>query len=200
MEVKLENIIEKLRKEGVEGAKQESEAMLEKARKEADALVKAAKQEAEDMKAEGGRKAEQFQKNAELAIKQAGRDAQLLLKEQILSMLDRVFKKQIAETLKPEFLRDLIMEVLKSWDKGAEVEILVNDKDKKKLESLLLSRLKRDARDTLTLKPSQEIAHGFRIGTKGEDVYYDFTEESIAEMLGLFLNPQLNDLIGKTDG
>ena len=45
------------------------------------------------------------------------------------------------------------------------------------------------------MKASPDFTHGFRIGLKGKDVYYDFSDESIAEMLRAALNPRLKEIV-----
>ncbi len=68
-------------------------------------------------------------------------------------------------------------------------------KDKEKLEQLLFSGVNSKLRDTITLMASGQISKGFRIGLKGKDVYYDFSDDSIVEMLKGYLNPRLNEIL-----
>jgi V/A-type H+-transporting ATPase subunit E len=200
MEVKLENLIEKLKKEGVEKAQKESEVIVEKAKKEAESIIKEAKKEGERIIQEGKRKSDQFQQSAELALQQAARDSELLVKERLSELFDRVFKQDIAETLTPEFLNELILKILEKWSRKPDVEIMLNKDDIKQVEKYLFSRLKDRVRDSVTLRTTGDLTHGFRIGMKGEDVYYDFSDESIRDMIRMFINPRLNKILGISNG
>ena len=200
MDVKLENLIEKIKKEGVEDAQRKADEILKKAEKEAASIVEDARKEAEKIQKEAERKIGQFQKNSELALQQANRDAQLLLKEKLMAMFDRVFKREVSGTLTHDFVKELILNIVKTWAKKSEVEIEVNEKDKKKLEKLMFEGISKDLKDAILVKPSPDMEHGFRVGMKGEDVYYDFSDESIAEMLKGFLNPRLNDILDGKNG
>jgi len=76
-----------------------------------------------------------------------------------------------------------------------EIEILLNEKDKKELENIFLSKLKGEMKKGVELKVSPQIENGFRIGKKGDNSYYDFTDEAIAEVFKAFLNPKITEIM-----
>jgi V/A-type H+-transporting ATPase subunit E len=195
MEVKLENLIEKIKKEGIEDGKAAGEEILADARKEAVALVEKAKADAAAHAAEAEKKAAQFRANAELAVKQAARDAELVLKDRLSELFNRVFKQKIESALAPELVAELIKTAVAQWKPGAEIEVTVAEGDRKKLEALLASGVKAEAAKGITLKPSSAFSGGFRISAKGENVVYDFTDETFAELLRGFVNPSLKKLL-----
>ncbi len=200
MEVKLENLIEKIKSEGVEGAQRESNEIIEKAKKEADAIIANAKKQAEEIVAKAEIKAKQFQQNSELAIQQAARDGELLFKGKINDLFDSVFKREVKAALTPDFMKEMILKIVDAWKSGSEVEVVVREEDKQKLQDLLFSSLREDVKKGVSFKVSSDIAGGFKIGIKDENVYYDFTDESIADVLKSFLNPRLNEILGKKNG
>jgi V/A-type H+-transporting ATPase subunit E len=195
MDVKLENLIEKIKKEGVEGARRVSEEIIQKANQDAETILKKAKKEAEQIIRQGEERADQFQKNAELAVKQAARDSELLLKQRITELFDTVLKREVSQTLTPDVLKELILKVIGKWSGKEGTEIVVSAKDKKRLQDILLKSLEKDLKDTVTIKVSKDISHGFRIGLKGENSYYDFSDESISALLKMFLNPSIKELV-----
>jgi V/A-type H+-transporting ATPase subunit E len=200
MDVNLEKLIEKIKVEGVEEAQRESDKIVKKAEKEASSIVEKAKTEAEKIVKDGETKASQFRENAEADLRQAVRNAELLLKERINSLFDQVFKRKVTETMEPDFLKNLILTVIDKWagDRGA--EITVDEKTKKGLEKLLFSSLKEDLRESITLKSSADISTGFRVALKGEEVYYDFSDEAVAEALRTLLNPRLKEILDANNG
>ncbi len=200
MEVKIDQLIEKIRQEGVETARQNADEIVANAKKEAAALLDKAKKDADNLVQDGKKQTDAFQKNAELAIQQAARDSELLVKTRLNDLFDQVFKSDVGATLTPDFLQKLIQNIVDQWGKGEDAEILVNDADQKSLEALLKKGVNGKAQDGIVLKVSDDIAQGFRIGVKGEDVYYDFTDETIAQMLKSFLNPKLKEILERKDG
>ena len=200
MTVKLETLIEKIKKEGVEEANQAAEEILQNARKEADALLKKARKDAAGILEEAKSEGERFQHNAELAIQHAVRDSQLLLKERFMALFDRVFRQEVGEALSPDLMKELIIKMVEKWIDKTGAEIVVAKTEKKELEALLFKALKKELKESVTIRVGHGMTKGFRIGLKGEDVYYDISDESIAALLKSFLNPGLNAILDPQAG
>lgn len=200
MDVKLDSLIEKIKKEGVEDAQKQSEDILKDAKQNAASITENAQKEAEKIIEDGKKQAEQFRKNAESDLHQAARNTQLLLKEKITALFDNVFKREVGEKLTPEFLKELIMKIVSSWSEDSGAEIVVNEKDKKKLEALLFEGLKKDVKDSITVRASKEVTSGFHIGMKGDQVYYDFSDEAIADVLKTLISPSLKEILDRENG
>ena len=118
-----------------------------------------------------------------------------LLKQRIIELFDGILKKEVSRTLTPAVLKELILKVIGKWSSKSEKEIKVSAKEKHQLQDLVMKGLKKELKDTVTIHVSKEISHGFRIGIKGENIYYDFSDESISGMLKMFLNPTINELL-----
>jgi len=200
MEVKLENLIERIKSEGVEGAQKQAAEIIADAEKKAAEITAKAEKQAEEIIAKADISAKQFQQNSELAVRQAARDGELLFKSRIIALFDTVFKHEVKKTLQPEFLKEMILKVVESWKAGSKIEILANKADIEKLEALLFAGVKKELQQGIKIQASKSISGGFQIGLKDENVYYDYTDESIAEILKSFLNPRLNELLGKKNG
>ncbi|MBU0878039.1 MAG: hypothetical protein KKD55_00325 [Candidatus Omnitrophica bacterium] len=203
MEVKLESLIEKIKKEGVEEAMRAVQEIAKEAQDKAQEIINEAQAQAGKIIDEAKKEADKLEYNSELAIKQAGRDLILRLREEISRLFSNVLKRSLTHTLTPQFLGELVVKIIDQWLPQREaqtIEIIVNDKDKQKLEELILSQLKKEAGDRLEIKINNNIDCGFRIGIKGEDVYYDFTDESILESLKEFLNPTVSALLDSING
>ena len=168
MEVQLGNLIEKIKKEGVEEAQKKSDAILRKAEADAGTMIKQAREEAEKIIADARAQSDNFQKNSERAIQQALRDSVLLLKTRLTDLFDRIFKKEMAETLKPDFLKTLILEIVEQWGKGTDIEITVSEADRTELTKRLFQGLKKEMKDGIEIRVSSDISAGFRIGLKGQ--------------------------------
>ena len=199
MEVKLESLIEKIKSEGVEGAQKESQEIVAQAKQEAADIVAKANKDAEDIVAKAEAKAQQFQANSELAIQQAARDGELLFKGKITDLFDGVFKRKVNATLSADFMKEMILKIVDEW-KGSDVKVTINDSDQDKLEQVLLSGLAEDVKKGVSIKPSSNVSGGFQIGVKDENVYYDFTDDSVAAILKSFLNTRLQEILGKKNG
>jgi len=195
MNVKLDSLIEKIKADGVDAANKQSEEILTSAKKEADEIIKKAKEKADQFQKNAENEAESYRKNAEVAIQQAARDTVLVLKEKITSILEQALLTDVDKTLNKDFLKELIVKVAEVWAKDEDIEVLVNGVDVKELTAQLKSALNKNVKGTVEVKLDRKITHGFRIGKKGENLFYDFTDESILEALRVFLNPKLAEIL-----
>ncbi|MBU0712962.1 DivIVA domain-containing protein [bacterium] len=197
MESKLEHLIEKIKTDGIAEAQKSAAEIAKVAKKEADGIIKKAKADAEQIITDAGKEADKLKANAESALKQASRDTVLVTKEKLLKLFDAAFKKELGSTLSPEFVKELIVKIVDSWGRDKNLEVLVSDKDLKQLQDLVFAQGRAGLKDTVTIKVDKGISKGFRVGLKDNDVYYDFTDESIAEFLGEFLNPGIREILDR---
>ncbi|OQX85432.1 MAG: hypothetical protein B6D55_07445 [Candidatus Omnitrophica bacterium 4484_70.2] len=202
MEVKLERLIEKIKEEGVTKGRKISQELIEKSKQEAKEIVNQAKQEAERIVNQAKQEATQLKKNAEMTIRQVSRDVVLALKEQLIHLCDNIFKQEVSKILTPDFLKELIIKIVTNWweRENVPLEILVSKEDKQKLEELLFVQLKQKAKNEIIVRINENVRKGFRIGVQGEDVYYDFSEESIWEALKSLLSPTLLRILEEKSG
>jgi V/A-type H+-transporting ATPase subunit E len=202
MDAKLESLIEKIKKDGIEEAKRKAGGVLEAAKKEAGELIAEARAEARRITDAAAAEADKLKKNTEDSLRQASRDLVLALRSEITALFDRVFKKKAKEALSADFTRELIIKIVENWskDKQVSLEVIVNQREKDKLKELVLAGLSQELKDAVAFKTSQDIAAGFRIGLKGANIYYDFTDETIAQALREFLNPSITAMLDKDNG
>jgi V/A-type H+-transporting ATPase subunit E len=200
MDVKLENLIEKIKKEGVEEAEHTSGELINNSKKEAAQIIQKAKDEAEKIVENAEKEAAKFQNNAELALQQAARDTELLTKEKITALLDDVLKKQVGNTLTPDFLKDLVLKIVGEWAQNTSAEVVLSGKDKEKLQDLLNASMQEELKKSVTIKLGDSTNKGFSIGLKDNDIFYDISDESITDILKTFLNPNLKEIMEKQNG
>jgi len=197
MDVKLDDLINQIKSEGVEEAQKEANQIVKDAREKADSIVKEAEKEAAEIKENAEKEAEKIQTNGEAALRQAERDTILTTKEKLIEMFDNVFKDLVKEKLETKVVADLIKKVVKQLGEENEYEMEVNDQEIEKLRKAVFSKSKDKLKDTVTITPDKSVSAGFKIGLKGEDVFYDLTEEGIAEFLKTFLNPSIREILDK---
>lgn len=202
MEVNLESLIEKIKKDGIEEAKRNGEEIVNAARKQSQEMLERAKKEAAGIISGARNEAEKLTRNSQAALQQAGRDLVLSLRQELAKVFDEVLKKKVDAELDGDFLKDIIAKFVMAWaeKKDASIEVLLNKNDAKKLEGVLVASLKKEAAKTIEIRVSKTLAYGFRIGVKGSDVYYDFSDEAILEALKVFLNPATSQLLDSDNG
>jgi V/A-type H+-transporting ATPase subunit E len=197
MEIKLDHLIEKIKQEGIDEAQQTSDNIVQQAKQQARSIVEQARQEADEILKTARAQAAALRENAEQDLRQAARDIELLLKERIVDLFDRAFQREVSEALSPDILKALILKVADGWTGDARIEIMLSEVDHENLQAVLFAGLRAELRNAVTLRASNRVSKGFRIGLKGEHAYYDFSDSAIAETLQVFLSPVLNTILNK---
>jgi V/A-type H+-transporting ATPase subunit E len=199
MEAKLELLIERIKKDGVEQAQQEAEQIIEAARKQAEDILEHARQKAAGFEEKASQKAEQFKQNAIKAVNQAKRDLLLTVRDKLIELFDSALKSQLQSELTGEFLGELIIRMSQNWKLQEEqtLELTISEEDKQKIQKSILSKIKKELKEKVVIKTSSNITKGFLIGIEGQEVHYDFSDESIWEALKELLNPALVEILEK---
>jgi len=198
MAEELKQLIDKIQSEGVQAAEQKAKGIENEARKRAEAIVKQAKEKAEGIISDAKAETTKMQASGEVALKQAGRDLIIALKGEINDLLKRLVVIKAGEALAPEKLADIIGELVKGHAaKGAAKDIfmLLSEKDLKVLESSFKAEVKAAAAKGVILRSSDSIRAGFSISYDAGESRFDFTDESLAEYLGIYLKPMLAELL-----
>ncbi len=201
MKIELKNIIEKIKTEGVEEADRQAGKIVEDAEKRASQIIAGAESKAKNTLLDAKKETEKLKANGEEAVRQAARNVLLSLKEKIVELFDKIIKKETQKALTTDIIKEMLVKLVGDFAKSKDlaVEVLLNEKDKEELEKSLFAALNQETKKGVSIKASPSIENGFRIGVKGEEIYYDFTDEAIAEAFGLFLNPRIANII-KGDG
>ena len=198
MDVQLQELIDKIKKDGVASAENEAAKIVAEAEKNAEKIISDAQEKAAEIIKNAKAETERMEKASEEAIVQAGRNMLLSFKESIISELDGLIKTETENAQTKELLVKLIPETVKAWSKNAdasELSVLLSEKDLKALESSLVSELKDEISKGLEIKPDKTLSCGFRIGVKNGAAYYDYSAESLSEMFAAYLNPKVAALI-----
>jgi len=191
MEMQLSSLIEKIKKDGIEEANKKSREVIGQAEEREKAILRQAEDKAAFVIKSAEDQAAKLQDNSHKAIAQAVRDALLSLKEEIRNIFESILKKEVQRSLSDELIKELVIRIADTWlkDKDSGLEISLSPQDKKRLEALLLSGIKKELVQGITFKASPNINKGLYIGIKDENFHYDFTDEAILEILKEQLRP-----------
>lgn len=193
MEMELNTLIEKIKKDGVEQAEKNASDILEKAEKEAKDIVGKAGAAKTNLINEAKIETDRYKDASIKALNQAARDVLLSLRSNVMSFFESVVKDKVFRELDPGVLKDIIIKAVQNFRKGGmtDIEVLISKEDQEKLEKVLFAALKEEAKKHVTVLSSKGVEKGFRIGEKGKDSYFDFTDEAIAESFRKNLSPRL---------
>lgn len=197
MDIQLKELIETIKKDGIASAEAKAAQIIAEAEHQAERIGENAQKEAERLVQEARREIVRTEQASRDALVQAGRDLLLSLERRIVQLFEGVIKTTAQEALEGEGLVQILTALVTSWvEKNTpEIEILLSPKDYQKLEKGLQSRLAKELKKGVVIKPSPLVEAGFRIGEKNGSAYYDFTVDGLAEILAANLSPRLAELL-----
>lgn len=198
MDVQLQELIDKIKKDGVTAAEAKAAEIIESANKKAESIIAAAQEKSAEIIKKSKAETERMEKASEEAITQAGRNMLLSFKDSLIKELDSLILSETTAAESKTVLEKLVPETVKAWAKNAdasELSVLLNEKDLKELEKSLTASLKAEISKGLEIKPDKTLSAGFRIGVKNGAAFYDYSAESLAEMFAAYLNPKVAALL-----
>ncbi|MFH0975094.1 MAG: V-type ATP synthase subunit E [Spirochaetota bacterium] len=198
MEIQLNELITKIKKDGIDEAEKKAAEIIDNAEKEASEIIKNAKKEASEIISNAKKEQQHFENTGREALKQAGRDLILSIREKLILMFDSIIKQEVSGALTDGVTAEILPVIIKNWtDNGKDIEVFLSKEDRVKLEESLFNKLAAELKNNVTVKAHPEVKAGFRVTEKDGDLYYDFTDSAIAENLVRYLNPVLTDIIKK---
>jgi V/A-type H+-transporting ATPase subunit E len=197
MEIQLQELIDKIKKDGIESASEEALRLKSQAEGEAKHMVEAAQREADAVVTKAKADADRFEKAGVAAIGQASRNLILAFKGEIQAVLDRIAAQETAAAYNAEVLKAALPEILKNWAaKGSDsLDILLPEAQLASLEGFFREKLTAELKKGVDLKSDRRLGAGFRIANRDGSAYYDFSAEAVADLLSSYLNPRLAEIV-----
>ncbi len=200
MDVQLQELIDKIKKDGVASAEAQAKKIIAEAEKKAISIINDAEEKADSIIKSAKAETARMEKASEDAITQAGRNLIITFRDGINKELSAIINEQTDKAYDKDLLKKLIPETVKAWADKKEAEslsVLLPSKDLKALETSLKSALKAQIKKGLEIKGDASLSSGFRIGTKNGEAFYDFSAEEVAGLFSAYLNPKTTELMKK---
>jgi len=198
MEIQLQELIDKIKKDGIESASAESARLKQEAEAEAARIIAAAQKEAAEIVSRGKADAERSEKAGVAALEQASRNLILTFKGEIQTLLDKLVAQETASAFSEDTFKNALPEILKAWasKSGSDaLDLLLPAGELKKLQSWFNEKLTAEIKKGVELKSDRNLGAGFRIANKDGSAYYDFSAESVAQLLSAYLNPRIGEIL-----
>jgi len=198
MEIQLKELIDQIKKDGVEAAESEAQAILKAANDEAEKIILNAKAEAKRILQEAKKENERMVKSSEDAIRQAGRNLLISFRESVTRELHAIIGENVTAVYSSDACAGLIISIVECWAKKSDAEdiaVILNTQDLNKLEETLLAVLKEKMLKGITLKANDNFDGGFRIAVNNGSAYYDYSAQAVVDMLSNYLSPKVTELL-----
>jgi len=198
MEIQLQELIDKIKKDGIESATKEAARLKQEAEVEAKRYLEASRKEAADIIAKSKQEAEKTEKAGMAALQQASRNLTLAFRAEVQALLGKIVHREVTEALSDDTLKTVLPELLKAWNSSngnTGADILLPEKNLKNLQSWFDQKLAAELKKGVELKSDRNLDAGFKIREKDGSAYYDFSADSVADLLSAYLNPRLAEIM-----
>lgn len=197
MDSKLQELTEKIYREGVEKGELQAQETIAAAEKESAAIIDGARREAEKIIAGASKKADDLRQNMEADLRLAAAQSMNALKQQILDLITaRVVEKPLTAALSDTAtITEFLKIILQNWSPAAGglsgIEVLLPDVGREQLAAALASGLSQELSAGLMLRFAKNIKGGFQVQPAGSTYKISLTDEDFKEYFKEYLRPKM---------
>ena len=177
MELQIQDLVSSIRKDGIDAANVEAEAIISEAKKKAEMIIADAKAEAKNIQETSEKEIGILKESAALSAEQAKRDAMLAFKNEVQTEFEKILSAKIKNNLSDAALGKLIQAVVADEDvQNYSVEVA-------EVSDSLKAELAEEIKNGLEIKPTRSVRAGFRLAARDGSGYFDCSDEEIMQML-----------------
>ena len=195
----INQLIERIKGEGVAKAESERSRILEEASAKAESIIASAEAEADALLDTARTQADMLAKQAQSELRLAIRDFIADFAERMRSqVITPAAVEKVEETLnRPELLGEILKQIIADYaaEKGGTIEAVVSPEMKEQLDAIFVDTLG----ERLTLRAERGLA-GFRLRRENEGFSWDFTLEAIVSELMRLVEPTLRPFFSLDPG
>ena len=191
MAEELQQLLEKIQRDGVDKANAEAAAIVAKAKGEANALVKKAEEEAAATRAKAEEEAAAYAARARETISQAARDTVLKVKEDVTKLLTQLLAQDVTAALATEAVPLAAAAVKELVTGTAAAEVATAPK----FVDALRAQLAAQAQNGVKVVADDMTGAGFTVKLDNGRVEHDFTDAAISGALAQRLRADLAALL-----
>lgn len=212
----VENLIQRLRDQGVDAGQKQAEKIVLDAQKRAEWIIEEAGLEAKVLLDKAKEQSDALRRSGEDALKLATRDALLKLRDTLLGSFSKEVQRVVGQKMDQEvFLERLILQLAGKVREELDLDIkenislflpnnpvgvdeLKNNPDELKVGTLthFTAAIAADMlREGVSIQVSDDVSGGLSVRLKEDDMVVDFTDETLSALLLEHLQPRFRTLL-----
>jgi V/A-type H+-transporting ATPase subunit E len=192
----LDILTDKVYKEGIEKAQQDSKAILAKAEDERAEILQAAHDEAQKTIGEARREAERITRTVKNELQLKGKQLISDLKTEIHQLLSQkiLAKSTHSAFVDVDFVKSAILEAIRTWQPNSSLEIVLPREMEVKLEDVFHQSLREYAKN-FTITFNDKLTEGFRITERDQGYQIAFSDKEFLALFTPYLEHQTELLL-----
>lgn len=180
VELQIQDLVEALKKDGVEAAQNEADKIILEAKAKAEKIIADAKAEADTIIKKANDKVEILKDSARTSAEHAKRDALLFFKNSVKAEFENLLNANIDKCVDTKTLANLILAALND-DEPSKYTAEVNE-----VTEGLKSELAKELKAGLEIKANPNVRIGFRLTQKDGAGYFDCSDEELKKIMAPF--------------
>ncbi|NDW12647.1 hypothetical protein D0T50_07060 [Bacteroides sp. 214] len=195
MENKIQELTDKVFREGVEKGNEEAQRLIEKAQEDAKKIVDAAKKEATSILENAEKKSKEFKENTQSELGLFAKQSVNALKTEVANLLtNEVVSTSVKNfTGNKEYLNEFIVSLATKW--SANEEIVISTGDAESLKKYFAAKAKEVLDKGVKIEQVNGLTTLFTISPADGSYKVNFGEEEFENYFKAFLRPQLVEML-----
>ena len=193
MDNKLQELTDKLYREGLSRGKEEGEALLAKAEEKASGIIDTAQKKAKEIILNAEKEAAAFRTKVEGDVKMAAiQSIQTTRKSIEDQLLGGLLSGQVKSALSSsDFVKEMIMAVARNFnpEESVDFEAVLPENLKKEMEPFLGGEMAKIIGNGLNVRFSKDIEGGLNIGPKDGSYFISLTDKAFEDLIREYLRP-----------
>ncbi len=195
----LQNLLDRIQRDGVEQAEAEASRIVQQAKDKAREIVEGAERQAVDIVAQADKDSVVFVERGTKALEQAARDVVIGVQKGLERIFQESVKESAGEALTAANMAEMIVKLAEAYGehdlKESRVEVLVSPKDRDRFVKLVMGKYRASLGRGVEIHPEAGVRKGFKVSFKDDKLYHDFTLEAVADALAGLLKTPLRDIV-----
>jgi V/A-type H+-transporting ATPase subunit E len=199
MSHELQGLLDRIQREGIEQSEQQKEEIISEAKKNAEAIIQRNNMEAEAIIKTANEEVKKIEERSKATIKQAARDIAISLETELLNRLKRCIKDAVGAAMTQELISDIIKKMVEAYIKkeneDISLQVILSQKDIDELNDSIKISLAGSFKNKPEILKGNDFSAGVKISFNGSDVFFDFSDATITDIICEYVGPRLTSMI-----
>ncbi|PTN08204.1 hypothetical protein [Mangrovibacterium marinum] len=197
MENRLQELTEKIYREGVEKGNEEANRIIDQATDEARQLTQQAEQDARAILEKARKEASDMRRSIQAELKLSYEQAVSTLKQEIAQLIsDSIVDKASQQTINDKnFFNTFLLKLAGSWSETQDLRLSIPENDEQGIEAYLAKNASEILKKGLRVEKVAGIKTGFQLGPADGSYKVSFTDTEFENFLKELLRPRVAKLL-----
>ena len=196
MSQELQGLLDRIQKEGVEAAQKQRDEIVAAAKSNAESIIQRTNMEAEAILKTTREEVKKIEERSKATIQQAARDILISLEAELTKRMKKCVKTAVSDAMTVPVITEIIKKMVEAYSKCTKGEIKLDvvlaQKDVDGLFESIKSSIIKDLKADPNIIKGTGFSSGLKIGFSGSDVFFDFSDSTITDLVCEFLSPKLS--------